>query len=344
MIPVKRALFLFACPTLLWLAACEPLAPDATPRYVIVTGETAPAPLPSVAPLAAGTPVVAGAVAAAGTPTPAASATRAPTPGPTPTSFDCRERTGQVLRSSFVSDVIGDEVSFRMYLPPCFYETLQRYPYVVLLPGTGYDEAMWEDIGAASVMDQGIAKGTLPPMVLIMPDGGGLAEMNDQPDGQSYEAVILDELIPLAESSFCLWASPAGRAIGGISRGGFWAFSIALRHPEAFSAVGGHSPYFEPDNALPETNPLSLAGTANLAKLPLRIYLDNSASDYGSAGAQALADILTKRGIEHRHVVNQNGAHDMEYWSAHVGEYLAFYGARWPQNVGALPSCLAPSP
>ena len=76
----------------------------------------------------------------------------------------------------------------------------------------------------------------------------------------------------------------------------------------------------------------------------LRIYLDNSASDYGSTGAQTLSDILTKRGIEHQHVVNQNGEHDMEYWSEHVGEYLAFYGATWPLDASALPSCLAPSP
>jgi enterochelin esterase-like enzyme len=344
MIPVKRALFLFVCPTLLLLAACEPLAPDSTPRYVIVTGETAPAPLPSISPLVASTPVVAGAVGMVSTPIPAVTATRAATPGPSPTAFGCGERTGQVLRSSFVSDVLGDEVQFRLYLPPCFYETLARYPYVVLLHGTGYDEAMWEDLGAASVMDQGIAKGTLPPMVLIMPDGEALAEQNDQPDGQSYETLILDELIPLVESSFCLWGSPQGRAIGGISRGGFWAFSMALRHPEFFSAVGGHSPYFEPDNALPDTNPLSLVETANLAKVPLRIYLDNSASDYGSTGAQTFSDVLTKRGIEHQHVVNQNGEHDMEYWSEHVGEYLAFYGAAWPTDVSLLPSCLEPSP
>jgi enterochelin esterase-like enzyme len=263
---------------------------------------------------------------------------------PSPTPFVCSERTGQIIRSSFASTILGGDVPFRMYLPPCFYDTLKRYPYVVLFHGTGYDEAMWEDLGAPTVMDLSITKGTLPPMVLVMPDGDALAELNDQPDGASYETLILDELIPSIEGDFCLWGSREGRAIGGISRGGFWAFSIAFRHPEAFSAVGGHSPHFDPDNAPPEVNPLDLASRVNLTKFPLRIYMDNAASDYVSTNVIRMSDILRERGIAHEYLINPTGDHDMEYWSSHVAEYLSFYGQLWPYDVSALPSCLEPSP
>jgi enterochelin esterase-like enzyme len=231
-----------------------------------------------------------------------------------------------------------------MYLPPCFYETLQRYPYVILLHGTGYDETMWPDLDVAEVMDQGIAKGTLPPMVLIMADGGDVAELNDQPEGQSYETVILDELMPTVEADFCLWGGRQGRAIGGISRGGFWAFSIALRHPDLFSAVGGHSPYFEDENAGPETNPLTLAENVNLEKFPLRIYMDNGTDDIVGANAKRMSDTLSDNGVENEYLINPAGGHDMDYWRSHVAEYLAFYGEAWPYDVMALPSCLEPSP
>ena len=40
MITHKRLLFLFACLTFVLLVACEPLAPEQTPRYIVVTGET----------------------------------------------------------------------------------------------------------------------------------------------------------------------------------------------------------------------------------------------------------------------------------------------------------------
>ena len=40
MIPTKRYFLLFVYLTLTLLVACEPLAPDQTPQYVVVTGET----------------------------------------------------------------------------------------------------------------------------------------------------------------------------------------------------------------------------------------------------------------------------------------------------------------
>ena len=348
MIPKKQALIPFVCLTLTLLVACEPLAPEQTPHVIVVTGETPQSGTLQPTSLLSGTVTPGTAVANAGgvvnTPIPSPTLTPPATATPTATPFVCAESAGQVIESSFASAVIGDDVSFRMYLPPCFYETFQRYPYVILLHGSGYTETMWEDLGAPLTMDQGISKGTLPPMVLIMPDGGLAAELNDAPDNISYEAVILEELIPLVESEFCLWGNRQGRAIGGISRGGFWAFSIGLRHPELFSAVGGHSPHFEEDNAPPEINPLNLAGRVNLDKFPLRIYMDNGANDVVGQNVIRMSDTLRENGITHNYVINPTGNHDMDYWQAHAAEYLSFYGQTWPSDVRALPSCLEPSP
>jgi S-formylglutathione hydrolase FrmB len=181
-------------------------------------------------------------------------------------------------------------------------------------------------------------------MVLVMPDGELLSELNDAPEGQSYENVIIDELIPSVEADFCLWGSRQGRAIGGISRGGFWAFSIAFRHPDLFSALGGHSPHFEIDNAPPDINPLSLANSVSLGKFPLRIYMDNATNDYVGTNALQISEILRQRGIDHQYLINPTGNHDMDYWSAHTAEYMSFYGQAWPRDPSSLPSCLDPSP
>ena len=349
MIPKKHLLLPAVILTLIVLAACEPLAPDQTPVYIVVTGETPDTltqPAPTVPLSGAATPQAGGPMAAGVVNTPIPSDTPLPeaTALPSPTPFACPETTGRVIQGAVPSAVTGDEITYYMYLPPCFYESLQRYPYVVLLHGTGYDDGMWVDLGVPSVMDQGIASGTLPPMVVLMPDGGLIAELNDQPDGASYETVILDELIPAVERDFCLWGARAGRAIGGISRGGFWAFSIALRHPDAFSAVGGHSPHFEPDNVAPEFNPLDLAARANSAQVALRIYLDHGANDYVGTNVRRMSDLLRQNGIAHDYFVDPVGDHDMVYWSSHVAEYLSFYGQVWPKDVAALPSCLEPVP
>lgn len=333
------------------LVACEPLAPDQTPRYVVVTSETVASPQPvsqgnglvvtQSSPAPTGMSSVEGVVS---TPVPSETPIPVPTAPPTATPFVCAETTGQVIRASFFSAVTGADFNYRLYLPPCFYETLQRYPYVILMHGTGFDDAMWTDLGAPEVMDKGVKTGSLPPMVLVMPDGEYLSELNDQPDGASYESIILDELIPQLETDYCLWGSRQGRAIGGISRGGFWAFSIAFRYPELFGAVGGHSPHFEPDNAAPENNPLDLARSVTFDKFSLRIYMDNGTNDYVGANAIEMSNILRERGIQHDYLINPTGDHDMAYWQAHVAEYLAFYGAVWPYDPSSLPSCLEPSP
>ena len=76
---------------------------------------------------------------------------------------------------------------------------------------------------------------------------------------EPVRARSLEELIPAVERDFCTRNDRDHRAIGGISRGGFWAYSLALRHPDIFGIVGGHSAAFDTGNAPPDSNPLELA-------------------------------------------------------------------------------------
>jgi enterochelin esterase-like enzyme len=343
MIPTKRLLFLFFNLTLILLVACEPLAPEQKPAVIVVTGETPINAMPIAVDVTL-TPTGQGIVGPIETVAPSETPLPTITMTPSTTPFVCSQTEGRIIESSFTSTITGEEIPFHMYQPPCFYESLKRYPYVVLLHGTGYDETMWEELGVAVAMDQGISKGTLPPMVLILPDGNPLSEVNDAPEDETYENLLLDELLPMLEQDFCLWGARQGRSLGGISRGGFWSFSIALRHPELFNAVGGHSPFFDPENSAPETNPLSLAEHVNLDKYPLRIYMDNAANDVVGTNVLLMSDILRGRNIDHEYVINPTGEHDMDYWRSHVAEYLTFYGQGLPYDVGALPSCLEPSP
>ena len=106
------------------------------------------------------------------------------------------------------------------------------------------------------------------------------ARDNSFPPKASYETVVLDELMPAVERDFCTWNDRDHRAIGGISRGGFWAYEIALRHPDMFGIVGGHSAAFDAGNAPAAFNPLELALNAPfLTDANLRMYLDNGADD-----------------------------------------------------------------
>ncbi|MHB8629434.1 MAG: alpha/beta hydrolase [Aggregatilineales bacterium] len=259
----------------------------------------------------------------------------------TPTPF-CIDQHGQVVDASFKSKITGGTVAYRVYLPPCYWQTNRRYPYVILLHGSDGDQTEWTDkLHVDQALDQGIASGTLPPMIVIMPNGGSLQDTNVFTDGASFESLVLNELTPVIEQNFCTWNAREGRAIGGISRGGFWAYEIGFRHTMFFSAIGGHSAFFDPANAPPAYNPLNLAQSVKFSPgLQPRLWLDAGRDDYARPNIEVFAQTLSTRHIDPGYTMYPIGEHVVSYWVTHVSDYLAFYGQTWPHDPSALPSCL----
>ncbi len=296
---------------LLFLTACRPPPPSATRPPATSTSTTTSTPRPSPSP--------------------------SHTPPPTATRPACTETRGILVEAAFYSAIQDEDIDYLIYLPPCYAPSGRRYPYVILLHGMSYDRRQWLDLNIVKVLDEGITLKLLSPMAVVMPDGGSLANVNHFAEGQSFESVVVDELIPALEAEYCLLDE---RAIGGISRGGFWAFEIALRHPEQFSAVGGHSPVFGMDEVPGPYNPLRLVESIPAARLgSLRIWLDIGANEYAETNVARFAEALDSRGIAHEYTVHPTGGHDDAYWATQIAEYLIFYGRAWPQSPDLLPAC-----
>lgn len=317
------------------LTACEPYAYNPTPVAVIITNQ----PTATLPPSATPSPTI--------TRTPFPSAT--PDYTNTPTPFPCDDTAGEIVPfSSNASPTAGGEnLRFNVYVPPCYSESGARFPTIYLLHGLSYRETQWEELGLIDALDTGIRAGTYPPMLVVMPYMGNFGQVNQFPPDPSYATVILEELLPTIERNFCTLQDRDHRAIGGISRGGFWAYMISILHPEIFSIVGGHSAFFSGDTVAipPPFNPLELAvDSETLPDADLRMYLDNGASDSSGPSQQIFSSRLTGRGIAHTYVVHPVGSHDNDYWSQHVNEYLAFYAQSWEKQYENLPSCADPSP
>jgi enterochelin esterase-like enzyme len=242
----------------------------------------------------------------------------------------CAALHGEVTEYAFDSQLTGQRVRYALYTPPCFDAPERadwRYPILYLLHGsdaTGTD--YWLKLGLAEALDAGIRDGTLPPMLVVLPFGGDLANLNEF-GARSFANVLLKELLPIVEPTFRADGQRATRAIGGISRGGFWAFHLAFLYPGVFSAVGGHSAFFSLSHA-PAANPLVLAQRASDLDT-LYIWLDHGRDDYAAPNIALLSRRLSARGIAHQYVVYPEGRHEAAYWRAHVRDYLAFYGAAW---------------
>jgi enterochelin esterase-like enzyme len=251
-----------------------------------------------------------------------------------PATLDCAGR-GYLFRTEFPSSTTGSRRSFHAYVPDCYGQDGHVYPVLYLIHGSIQTDSHWPDLGVAQHLDAAISNGTFPPFIVIMPFNGELGNKSSGGD-YSIEGVTLNDLLPYIDYHFCTWAEAAGRSIGGISRGGYWALEIAFRYPELFGAVSGHSSHLDLATDSTLYNPLSTYAVADLSQM--RIWLDWGEDDFLRAGQEELDASLTAAGIEHETHLNPGG-HSEGYWAVHLDEYLAWHAAGWPLDRDVYPRC-----
>lgn len=229
---------------------------------------------------------------------------------------------------SFPSDTLNYNLDARIYLPPCYAASDQRYPVLYLIHGLNFTEDQWERLGAAQAADALIASGEIAPLIIVMP--------RDRLDDRLDRAFVND-LVPYIDANYRTLADRKYRAIGGLSRGAGWAIHIGLQFPAVFSRIGAHSPavfFGDEDNILQWTHHLPPD------QIPA-VYLDIGEDDSLVPSAVWFDQVLTWFKVQHTFLM-QPGAHSESYWSAHVSEYLRFYAADW-RNPAPLPASDADS-
>ncbi len=231
------------------------------------------------------------------------------------------DEEGALSRVRYFSEVSASERHYTLYLPPCHAATDDEYPLLLLLHGSDADDSQWARLGFVEALDRAIHQGDAPPMIVAMPKGGAIANKN-QFDGATYDAILLD-LLAQVEARYRVSGK---RAIGGISRGGFWAYHLGLRFPDEFVAIGGHSPYFDPDHAEPAYNPLELARALG-GDARLRLWLDRGTNDHAADGVDRMQVTLRAGDVPHDYVVQAGGGHSEASWRLYVADYLSFYAA-----------------
>jgi enterochelin esterase family protein len=241
--------------------------------------------------------------------TPSASSPTALTTSTTSTTEPTCAIAGRIVRITVESAALAAPIRVSVVTPDGFDRTVS---VVYLLHGASTDETQWEAIGMQAALDDLIATGQPRPFTVVLPDlpSGG--------DPAADAVAFFEDVIPAVER--CLGGGPrtaAHRAVGGISRGGTLALEVAAEHSDAFAAVGGHSP------AVADVDQTSLV--QGLASSNIRVWLDVGSSDALRPATQQLASALSDAG-KTAELLLPPGAHDRAYWSAHLTEYLAWYG------------------
>jgi len=200
-------------------------------------------------------------------------------------------------------------------------------PLLLFLHGRGSGEESNVNDGFLRALDE---LGAQAPVV-VLPSGGDHSYFHGRSSGD-WARYVLDDVIPQAVKRSGADGNRIG--IGGISMGGFGAFSIARLRPDRFCAVGGHSAALwsesgaTPAGAFDDADDFSRNDVIAIARAQgasawgnARLWLDGGNDDPFREAGEQFAGAL---GIKMRH---WSGAHEGKYWSAHFDDYLAFYGA-----------------
>ncbi|ADB39621.1 alpha/beta hydrolase [Spirosoma linguale] len=253
------------------------------------------------------------------------------------------------------SSLMNQAVKFSIYLPPDYYISNRRYPVVYLLHGYGDDETGWVQFGEADrIADVGIKSGELPPMIIVMPNGGASWFVNDYQNKVRYEDMFVQELIPHIDSMFRTRTQREFRAISGLSMGGFGSLTLAMHHADLFGSCAALSAGIRTDEGfvnIPDeryntvfapvfsgpakgedrltitwkrNSPITLARSAPESDLTkVRWYIDCGDDDALSIGNSMLHLALLNRRIPHEYRV-RDGAHTWTYWRTGLPDALKF--------------------
>jgi S-formylglutathione hydrolase FrmB len=270
---------------------------------------------------------------------------------------------GTVKESLIIdSKILGKQVKYTIYLPYDYETSTRYYPVVYLLHGKGDNDMGWIQFGEANLIaDECIATRDIPPMILVMPDGGTSFYINNFDNSLRYEDFFIQEFMPYIEKTYRIRAEKRYRGIAGLSMGGFGTLNFALKYPEKFATCVAFSaatfseeyltsaekqkydrdyapvwgPGLEGEKRLTahyhQNNPYDI--TRNKGKEAyenLRIYIDCGDDDFLTDEDCRLHIHLDKLGIKHEFRM-RDGIHNWPYWRSGLPVGLKFIGESFHQ-------------
>jgi enterochelin esterase-like enzyme len=146
----------------------------------------------------------------------------------------------------FHSHALDATMHARVVVPAGYAHGKRHYPVVYFLHGLpataiSYSQLRWV---ADALADTG------RPAILVAPqgarDGDTDPEYLDWGAGRNWETYVSSELVNQVDARYRTIATRRGRAIVGLSAGGYGAAAIGLHHLDRFAAIESWSGYFEP--------------------------------------------------------------------------------------------------
>ncbi len=229
---------------------------------------------------------------------------------------------GAVHEHTYKSKALDKPRRIFVYTPPGG-DAAGPLPVLYLAHGFSDNEATWTVHGKAHwILDSLIAAKKAVPMIIVMPDAHaippGAAGFEDYGPANS-EALcreLVQDIVPLVESSYKVKAEPSARAFAGLSMGGQHALTVALNYHDKFNWIGAFSSAPPPEKAV-------AAGLNNgeAVNKDLKLFwIACGKKDFLLQRNVELTALLKDKGIKYEYVETE-GDHSWPVWRKYLIEF-----------------------
>jgi putative tributyrin esterase len=223
-----------------------------------------------------------------------------------------------------------------VYLPPGA-SIGSRYPVLYLLQGfRGSPYQYSSGLRFAAVADRAIETHAVRPFIAVAPPAGVTSRFDGEWTGV-WEDYLVSDVVPWVDLHLPTLRKRRGRAIAGLSAGGYGAVDIGLRHAGLFRTLESWSGYFKPirDGSLAHAGSTALAAhdpsflvrieSRRLRRLGTRFFLSSGTThDHVSAAAAVeFARELASLHLSYR-LVLRPGGHNGVFWREQLPAALRF--------------------
>ena len=245
---------------------------------------------------------------------------------------------GTVSRIWYDSPALGLERRMTVYTPAGYETSGKRYPVLYLLHGMGGDEEACISLGrTAQILDNLIAQGKAKPMIVVMPNGNASQEAAPGESSRgmvpptmqlpktmegSYEQAF-PEIVKFIDKNYRTIKSKSGRAIAGLSMGGFHSLHISKQYPDMFNYIGLFSAAIMPNKEVSSPIYENMEGKLKVQfdKNPALYWIAIGKTDFLYKANEEYRKLLDEKGYKYTYYESDEG-HIWKNWRIYLTEFV----------------------
>ncbi|WP_394356816.1 esterase [Bacteroides graminisolvens] len=245
---------------------------------------------------------------------------------------------GTVSRRWYWSPSLKMNRRLAVYTPAGYEESNKRYPVFYLLHGMGGDEEAWLALGRASqILDNLIAAGKAKPMIVVMTNGNVSQEAAPGESSLGYIVPTMQlpktmdgsmeesfpDVVNFIDATYRTVKRKSGRAIAGLSMGGFHSLHISKQYPDMFDYVGLFSAAIMPDKQVKSSvydnteNKLKMQFNKN----PKLYWIAIGKTDFLYKANEEYRKMLNEKGFKYTYYETDEG-HIWRNWRIYLTEFV----------------------